>query len=69
MLEKAGFDGRGIRLLTQTPEAFAASVRGPLLRPGDAAYDETRVVHNDMIDRRPSHIVRFNGTTDVIAAV
>ena len=36
-------------------EAFKASLRGALLRPGDVGYDDTRKIHNGMIDRRPAH--------------
>ena len=48
---------------------FAASLRGPLLRPGDNGYDEARKVWNGMIDRRPALIARCAGVVDVIAAV
>jgi FAD/FMN-containing dehydrogenase len=44
-------------------------VRGPLLTPGDGAYDEARSVWNGMIDRRPAAIVRCLGVADVIACV
>jgi FAD/FMN-containing dehydrogenase len=46
-----------------------ARVRGPLLVPGDPAYDEARSVWNGMIDRRPAAIVRCLGVADVIACV
>ncbi|MDQ6805839.1 MAG: FAD-binding oxidoreductase [Actinomycetota bacterium] len=45
------------------------ALRGELVLPGDAAYDEARRVWNGMIDRRPSMIARCTGTSDVIAAV
>jgi hypothetical protein len=44
-------------------------IRGPLLRPGQAAFDEARSVWNAMIDRHPAMIVRCLGVTDVIACV
>jgi FAD/FMN-containing dehydrogenase len=49
--------------------AFARTLRGQLLQPGDAGYDETRGVWNGMIDRRPDLIARCAGAGDVIAAV
>jgi FAD/FMN-containing dehydrogenase len=50
-------------------EAFKASLRGPLLRPGDVGYDDARKVWNGMIDRRPALIVRCAGVADVITCV
>ena len=50
-------------------EAFRAGLRGTLLRPGDAGYDEARKVFNVMIDRRPALIAQCVGSADVIAAV
>ncbi|HEV8239749.1 MAG TPA: FAD-binding oxidoreductase [Thermoanaerobaculia bacterium] len=49
--------------------ALTAQLRGPLLLPGDAAYDEARTVWNAMIDRRPAAIARPLGTDDVRACV
>ena len=48
---------------------FTASLRGDVLRPTDDGYDETRKIHNGMIDRRPTLIARCAGVADVIAAV
>ena len=44
-------------------------LRGPLLRAGDAGFDDARAVWNAMIDRRPALIARSLGVADVIASV
>src|SRR3982751_3007502 len=48
---------------------FTASLRGEVLRPTDEGYDETRTIHNGMIDRRPTLIARCAGVADVMACV
>src|SRR2546423_3080868 len=48
-----------------SPRPFA----GELLRPGEPGYDENRVIHNGMIDKRPALIARCRSTADVAAAV
>jgi FAD/FMN-containing dehydrogenase len=52
-----------------TVEDLRTSMRGPVIEPNDANYDEVRQVWNGMIDRRPALIVRAQGTADVITAV
>jgi FAD/FMN-containing dehydrogenase len=49
--------------------AFRASLRGELIEPGDAGYEEARKVYNRMIDRRPRLIARCADVADVMAAV
>ena len=44
-------------------------LRGELLRPGEAGYDEARKVFNAMIDKRPAMIARCAGAGDVLDAV
>lgn len=44
-------------------------VRGPVLRPGAALYDEARRTFNGMIDRHPAAIVRPRDAADVAAAI
>ena len=46
-----------------------SNMRGELIEPGDARYDEARKVYNVMIDRRPHVIARCVDVADVIAAV
>jgi FAD/FMN-containing dehydrogenase len=50
-------------------EAFKATLRGPVLLPGDPGYDDARSIWNSMIDRHPAMIVRCAGTADVAAAI
>jgi FAD/FMN-containing dehydrogenase len=44
-------------------------VTGQVIAAGDSGYDEARVVHNAMIDRRPLAVVRCTGVDDVRATV
>jgi FAD/FMN-containing dehydrogenase len=46
-----------------------ARLRGPLLQPGDAGYDDARSLWNGMIDRRPALIARCVGVADIVAGV
>ena len=50
-------------------DAFAAALRGSLVRPGDADYETARHVHNGMIDKHPALIARCANVADVIAGV
>ena len=50
-------------------DAFRATLRGDVLRPGDAAYDATRKVWNEMVDRHPALIARCRGAADVLQSV
>jgi FAD/FMN-containing dehydrogenase len=58
-----------ISLDDEAVQAFQASLRGQLIRPGDEGYDQARAVWNAMIDRRPALIARCAGVADVISAV
>src|SRR6476469_6607391 len=53
----------------EATEAFAAGVRGPVVRSGDPGYDEARAIWNGLIDRRPALIVQCSGAADVVDAV
>jgi FAD/FMN-containing dehydrogenase len=52
-----------------TIATLRSNMRGELIEPGDARYDEARKVYNGMIDRRPHIIARCADVADVIAAV
>ena len=44
-------------------------LRGELILPGDATYDEARKLYNGMIDKRPGLIARCVDVADVMACV
>jgi FAD/FMN-containing dehydrogenase len=50
-------------------QELSATLRGELILPADARYDQARKVWNGMIDRRPALIARCTGAADVIQAV
>ncbi|MEQ1800792.1 MAG: FAD-binding oxidoreductase [Gammaproteobacteria bacterium] len=56
-------------LARSTVRDFQASLRGPVLLPGQDGYDRARQVWNGMIDRRPALIARCSGATDVARSV
>ena len=57
-------------MLTDTSvAAFKSALRGELIAPGDARYDEARKVYNAMHNRRPRLIARCHDVADVIKAV
>ena len=41
-------------------------LRGEVVQPGDAGYDEARQVWNGLIDRRPALVARVSGAKDVV---
>ncbi len=49
--------------------SLKSSVRGEVIQPGEAGYDQARKVYNGMWDRKPKLIVRCADAADVIAAV
>jgi hypothetical protein len=52
-----------------TLDEFRLKLRGELVRPGDASYEERRKVWNASIDRYPALIARCADVADVIEAV
>jgi FAD/FMN-containing dehydrogenase len=53
----------------QTIAGFKQQLRGALIQPSDAGYDEARALYNGMIDKRPRLIARCVDVGDVITAV
>ena len=58
-----------VRLAEADVQALSANLRGDLIQPGDAGYEEARKVYNGMIDKRPALIARCVDVADVMAAV
>ncbi|MGW4568362.1 FAD-binding oxidoreductase [Streptomyces sp. NPDC004561] len=52
-----------------TVAELEAGLRGTVVRPGDADYDQARAVWNGSHDKHPALIVRCAGTADVVRAV
>jgi FAD/FMN-containing dehydrogenase len=48
---------------------FKGQLRGDLIEPSDARYEEARKVYNAMISRKPRLIAKCVDVTDVITAV
>src|SRR6266576_3007682 len=48
---------------------FRSQLRGELIEPADAGYEEARKVYNAMISRKPRLIARCTDVADVMAAV
>ncbi len=50
-------------------EEFALQLRGDIVRPSDADYNETRKVYNGMIDKRPGLFAMCVDVADVMTSV
>ncbi|RKH48178.1 FAD-binding oxidoreductase [Corallococcus sicarius] len=59
----------GAGLPPDSVEHFRAQLRGPLLRPGDADYEQACQLYNAMIHKRPAMVARCADVADVIASV
>jgi FAD/FMN-containing dehydrogenase len=56
-------------LTDTTVAAFKSALRGELIAPSDAGYDDARKVFNGMIQKRPRLIAKCADVADVITAV
>jgi FAD/FMN-containing dehydrogenase len=57
------------RVTEEAAGNLVAAMRGPVILPDDARYEDARAVYNGMIDRRPALIARCVDAADVKAAV
>jgi FAD/FMN-containing dehydrogenase len=58
-----------IQIQDSVAQALRASLKGEIITPSDAAYEEARRVWNMNIDKRPALIARCTSAADVISAV
>ncbi|HMR42015.1 MAG TPA: FAD-binding oxidoreductase [Ignavibacteria bacterium] len=57
-------------MITETSiQEFKSSIRGGVIEPDDASYDQARKVYNAMIDKHPRMIVMCSDAADVISSV
>jgi FAD/FMN-containing dehydrogenase len=68
-VEAVGLSGNALTLARSDVEAFAASLRGTLILPGSADYEQARKIWNGSFDKFPALIARCTGAADVVAAV
>ncbi|HET9561898.1 MAG TPA: FAD-binding oxidoreductase, partial [Propionibacteriaceae bacterium] len=62
-------DGQATTVSDEAITALAEVLRGRLLQPSDADYDDARAVWNGMVDRHPALIVQCAGVADVVTSV
>src|SRR5688572_20104995 len=62
-------DGKPVTLLRNDVEDFRAGLRGQLLLPDVAGYNDARKIFNGMFDKRPALIARCSGAGDVVRSV
>ncbi len=60
---------RSVALNSEDLDSFRSTLLGTLLLPADEGYEDSLVIWNGMIDRRPAVVVRPAGVADVMAAV
>lgn len=53
----------------KTASELRNQVRGEIVVPGDTDYEDARLVHNGMIDKRPAIVVRVANAGDVMTTV
>ena len=64
-----GYDGKQLTVPAAEVEALRKVLRGELLAPGQAGYDQARRLWNPAFDKKPALIARCAGAADVVRAV
>jgi FAD/FMN-containing dehydrogenase len=68
-MEARSREGQTVEIDSAKIDGLRTRVRGPVLLPGDAGYEDSRTVWNGMIDNRPAMVVRCLGAGDVMSSV
>ena len=68
-LPAKNLDGTSTVISRDAIKTLKKSLRGPLIVPDSAAYENARKVFNGMVNSRPAMIVRPRGVADVVTAV
>jgi FAD/FMN-containing dehydrogenase len=68
-IDIVGLEGERVRLTSEQLDALASRVEGPLLRPGDAGWDDAVLVWNGMVARVPALVLQPTSPHDVAAAL
>jgi FAD/FMN-containing dehydrogenase len=55
--------------LTDAASELAKTFTGQILQPGNPGYEDTRRVHNGLIDKRPALIAQCRGVADIVETV
>jgi FAD/FMN-containing dehydrogenase len=68
-IDIAGLKGGRVNLTSEQLDDLASQVAGPLLRPGDAGWDDAVLVWNGMVAKIPALVLQPTSAHDVAAAV
>ena len=68
-IDVAGLDGGLVRLTSEQLDELDSRVEGPLLRAGDAGWDDAVLVWNGMVAKAPALVLQPTSAGDVAAAV
>lgn len=61
--------GQETTISTNIIDEFKTGMRGKVIYPGDADYDDARKIHNAMIDKHPALIAQCTGVADIITSL
>jgi FAD/FMN-containing dehydrogenase len=68
-IDVAGLDGGFVRLTPEQLDGLESRVGCPVLRPGDAGWDDAVLIWNGMVAKAPALVLQPNSAAQVAAAV